>query len=170
MEIYQAIKTRRSVRSYKPDPVPEEILKRLFEAVRLAPSAHNAQAYKFVLVKNPEKKQQLAQAASQEFIARSPIVIAAVSLDPEHMMSNEVPAYSVDAAIAIDHLTLVAASEGLGTCWIGAFDQKKAKKILQVPDEDKVVALLPLGFPADEPRPKARKKLEDIVCSEKFSD
>lgn len=170
MDIYQAIETRRSVRGYKPDPVPDEILKRILEAVRLAPSAHNTQEYKFVLVKNPEKKKQLAQAASQGFIAQAPIVIAAVSLDPEHMMSNEVLAYSVDAAIAIDHLTLVAASEGLGTCWIGAFDQKEAKRILQVPDEDKIVAILPLGFPADKPRPKARKKLEDIVCSEKFSD
>ena len=85
-------------------------------------------------------------------------------------MSNEVPAYSVDVAIAIDHLTLVAASEGLGTCWIGAFDQKEAKRILQVPDGDKIVALLPLGYPADKLEAKVRKKLEEIICFEEFSD
>lgn len=160
MDVHQAIKTRRGVRSYKPDPVPEESLKRILEAARLAPSGHNAQAWKFVVVKDEERKKKLVEAAAgQSFIGEAPVVIAAVSLDPEHIMGCEVPAYAVDLAIAVDHITLAAVEEGLGTCWIGAFSQSKVKQILNIPKEYKVVVLLPLGFAKDEPEPKTRKTL-----------
>lgn len=169
MDVKEAIKQRRSVRSYKPDAVPEESLNRVLEAARLAPSAHNAQAWRFVVVKDEEKKQQLARAAhNQDFVAAAPIVIAAVALEPERMMSCNVPSYAVDLAIAVDHMTLQAVEEGLGTCWIGAFSQEEVKEILGVLEECKVVALLPLGYPADEPRGKMRKRLDEIVSFDSF--
>ena len=171
MDVHEAIKNRRSVRAYKPDPIPEESLEKVLEAARLAPSAHNDQDWKFIVVKDSEKRKQLAEAArSQSFIAEAPVVIVAVALNPERVMSCEVPAYAINLTIAIDHMTLQACEQGLGTCWIGAFSQEQVKKILNIPDQYKVVALLPLGFPADSPKPKTRKGLEEIICYENFNE
>lgn len=171
MQIHEAIKNRRSVRAYKSDPIPEQSLRKVLEAARLAPSAHNDQDWKFIIIKDIKKKKQLAQAArSQSFIAEAPVVIAAVALNPERVMSCEVPAYAINLTIAVDHMTLQACEEGLGTCWIGAFSQEEVKKVLNIPDKYKVVALLPLGFPADSPKPKIRKSLEEIICYENFNE
>ena len=169
MDVFEAIKKRRSVRKYKSEPVPEESLKKILEAARLAPSAHNAQEWKFIVVKDLEKRKKLAEAAlGQSFIAQAPIVIVAVGLNPEHILASGVSAYAVDLAIAIDHMTLTAVGEGIGACWIGAFNQNEVKKILEIPEECKVVALLPLGFPADKPESKSRKSLEEIVSYDDF--
>ncbi len=171
MQVHEAIKNRRSVRAYKSDPIPEQSLRKVLEAARLAPSAHNDQDWKFIIIKDIKKKKQLAQAArSQSFIAEAPVVIAAVALNPERVMSCEVPAYAINLAIAVDHMTLQACEQGLGTCWIGAFSQEEVKKVLKIPDKYKVVALLPLGFPADSPKPKTRKSLEEIICYENFNE
>jgi len=171
MDVHEAIKTRRSVRSYKPDPVPEESLERILEAARLAPSGHNAQEWKFIVVRDDEKRKQLAEDASgQDFISEAPVIIVAVALDPEDVMSSGVPAYAVDLAIAVDYMTLAAVEEGLSTCWIGAFSQSKVKEILDVPRDCKVVVLLPLGFAKDEPGPKIRKSIEEIVCYDSFKE
>ena len=169
MNVYEAIKTRRSVRAYKQDPVPEESLKRILEAARLAPSGHNAQERKFIVVRDDEKRKQLAEDASgQAFISEAPVIIVAVALDPAHIMSSGVPSYAVDLAIAIDHMTLAAVEEGLDTCWIGAFSQSKVKEILDIPEECKVVVLLPLGFAKDELGPKTRKSMKEIICYDSF--
>jgi len=171
MDIYEAIKTRRSVRSYRPKEVSEETLKKIMGAVRLAPSTHNLQEYKFIIVKDQEKKRGLFKAASeQEFINEAPVVIAAVALNPDYMMECNVPAYPVDLAIALDHLTLAAVEEDLGTCWIGAFNQEEVKKILNIPAKYLVVALMTLGTPYDEPGIKSRKNTGDLVCYEEFSE
>lgn len=171
MDIYEAIKKRRSVRNYKSNPVPEENLKRILEAARLAPSAKNKQDWKFIIVKDSEKRKKLSIAArNQEFIAEAPIVIAGVALDPDYIMSCEVPGYALNLAIAMEHIALSAAAEGLGTCWIGAFSQKEVKEILNIPKNYKVAALMPLGFPADQPGPKSRKSLEEITCEENFTE
>ena len=140
----------------------------ILEAARLAPSAHNAQDWKFVVVKNEATRKQLAQAVGQLFIAEAPVIIVAVALDPEHVLSSEVPAYALNLAIAVDHMTLAATALGLATCWIGAFDQQEVKRILEIPEKYKVVALLPLGYPAQPEGKKLRKSLEEIVCWEKF--
>jgi len=122
-------------------------------------------------VKDAKKRKELAEAASgQKFIAQAPVIIIAVSLNPGHLMGSEVPAYAMDLAIALDYMTLVAVEEGLGTCWIGAFSQEKVKKVLNIPDTYKVAALLPLGIPDDEPGVKSRKKTEELVCYEEFSE
>ena len=170
MDLYDAIKTRRSVRQYRDNPVPDDALKNILEAARMAPSAENSQDYKFVIVKDAATKKALAGAAEQRFIAEAPIIIAGVSLKPDHLMDNEVPAYAVDLAIAFDHITLAAVQEDLGTCWIGAFNQDKARRILKIPDKYKIVALMPLGTPYDEPGVKSRKKTSELVSEEFFSE
>jgi len=168
MQVEQAIQQRRSVRSYRAEEVPEEKLHKVLEAARLAPSGHNAQEWRFVVVRDRQKREQLAEAAGQSFIAEAPVVIAAVSLSPDRVMSCEVPSYAVDLAIAVDHMTLQAVELGLGTCWIGAFQQNEAKKVLNIPEPLKIAALLPLGFPADASREKTRKSFKEVVCFDRF--
>jgi len=168
MDVFEAIKNRRSVRDYRAASVPKEKLNKVLEAARLAPSAHNEQEWKFVVVKNLEKRREVSEAAGQSFIAEAPVIIAAVATDPEHIMSSGVPAYAVDLAIAVEHMALQAVEEELGTCWIGAFGQEEVKKVLNIPDEYKVVALMPLGFPTDKPKEKIRKKLDEIVSEDTF--
>jgi len=169
MNVFEAIKNRYSCRSYKKEPVPEEKLKKVLEAARLSPSAHNAQERKFIVVRDVEKRNQLSEAVGQSFVAEAPVIIVAVALDPEDILSSGVPSYALDLAIAVDHMTLAATEEGLGTCWIGAFNQEEVKKILKIPEKYKVVVLMPLGFPADKSGPKSRKNIEEIVCYENFS-
>ena len=171
MNIYEIIEERRSVRDFRADEISEETLKKILGAARLAPSAHNAQEYKFVVVKDAKKKKALAKASSsQRFIATAPVIIVAVALNPEHAMSSGIPAYTIDLAIALDHITLAAVQEDLGTCWIGAFSQEDIKDILNIPKQYKVVALLPLGMPYDDPGVKSRKSLKDLVCYGSFSE
>jgi len=148
----------------------EEKLKKVLEAARIAPSAHNAQDWKFVVVKDQEKRRALAEAADQNFIAQAPIIIVAVGLEPEHLLSSGNPAYAINLAIAVDHMTLAAVEEGLGTCWIGAFSQERVKEILGIPAKYKVVVLLPLGYPSDKPKEKSRKDLSELVCFDKFEE
>jgi nitroreductase len=169
MDVYEAIKTRRSVRAYQEKDIPEDVLKRILEAARLAPSAGNRQQWKFIVVRDPELRKKLVPAANnQQFVGQAPVIIVAVALEPDRVMSCEVPAYAVDLAIAVDHITLAATAEGLGTCWIGAFSQGEVKKVLDIPAHYKVVTLIPLGYPADSPRIKSRKSLEEIVCYDTF--
>ncbi|MGE5572396.1 MAG: nitroreductase family protein [Bacteroidota bacterium] len=171
MDLMDAIKERRSVRAYQDRDVAADKLERVLEAARLAPSASNRQMWKFVVVRDPDRRRLLAEAANgQSFVAQAPVVIAGVALRTGHVMSCEVPSYAVDLSIAMEHIALAAAAEGLGTCWIGAFSQPRAREILGVPDRYKIVALMPLGYPADSPRPKERKTLHDIVCYEGFSE
>ncbi len=168
MDIKEVIQKRYSCRSYKDTPVPDEKLKSILEATRLAPSASNRQPYKFIIVKDKEKREKLAEAAGQNFIAEAAIIIAGVSLEPERIMSCEVPTYAVDVAVAMEHIALQACAEGLGSCWIGAFAQQETKKILEVPEKYKVVTLMPIGYPADSSGPKDRKSLGELVSYEKF--
>jgi nitroreductase len=169
MDVAKAIRDRRSVRSYENKDIPQEVLIKVLEAARLAPSANNRQPWKFVVVREAAKRKALAKAAKeQQFVAEAPVVIAAVALEPERTMTCGVPTYAVDLAIAVDHMTLAAVQQGLGSCWIGAFYQEDVKKLLEIPDECKVAALLTLGYPRDQARFKNRKPLEEIVCYEKW--
>ena len=170
MNVYEAMKARRSVRSYQDKPVPEEVLMRILEAARIAPSAGNRQHWKFVVVTDKEIRKKLAEAANnQRFVGEAPVIIAAVGVNPGKILSCGIPGDPVDVAIAVDHMTLAAVEEGLGTCWIGAFSQEKVCQILGIPSSFKVIELLPLGYPADSPGAKVRKSLKEIVCHEKFS-
>ncbi len=170
MNVHEAIKNRRSVRAYEDKPVPEETLNRILEAARLAPSGNNRQPWKFVVVTDPATRKKLSSAANnQQFVGEAPVVIAAVGLKPDKVMSCGIPGDPVDVAIAVDHITLAAVEQGLGTCWIGAFDQDKTCEILGIPSSYKIIALLPLGYPADKPKTKIRNPLDEIVCYNSFS-
>ena len=168
MDLYEAIETRRSVRSYLDKPVDDEPLHRILEAARLAPSASNRQAWKFIVVRDPAKRQALSRAAEQPFIGQAPVVIAAVSLDPDRLMHCQVPSGPVDCAIALEHVALAAAAEGLGTCWIGHFNQDQCREALSVPPTAKIIELMPLGHPADAPQRKSRKPFDQVICQDAF--
>lgn len=168
MKTIEAIKNRYSCRNYKGKEIPEDKLKKVLKAAQLAPSAHNSQPWKIVVVKKQNLKDRVAQTASQPFIAQASVILACVSTNPDEMMSCQVPSYPVDCAIAMDHLSLRATEEGLATCWIGAFDQKKAKKLLDVPEDNKMVILMPLGYPADSKGKKQRKALDKLICYNQY--
>lgn len=169
MDVMQAIKLRRSVRAYEDKAIEPEKLQAVLDAARCAPSAKNMQEWKFVLVKDAATRQKLVDAAKgQAFVGQAPVVIAACSTAPDYVMSCGNLSSLIDVAIAVDHMTLKAVEEGLGTCWIGAFDQQQVKAILGVPDNVNVVVLLPIGYPADTAGPKSRKLAAEIVCHDKW--
>jgi len=171
MEIQEAIEKRKSIRNYQDKLIPENKLQKVLEAARLAPSGANRQEWKFVVVRDIEKRKQLSKAANgQAHVAGAPVVIAGVATGADRIMMCGVPAYPVDLAIAIDHMTLAAVGQGLGSCWIGAFSQDEARKVMGIPDNYMIVGLLTLGFPADEGRPKTRKSLDEIVCYDTYSE
>lgn len=170
MDVMDAIIQRESVRSYKSTPVEDSKLKLLLEAARLAPSASNRQEWRFVVVTDKKIRQKLmAAAANQRFVAEAPVVIVACAQTDNHVMMCGQPCYPINVAIAVDHITLKAVEEGLGTCWIGAFDEKAVQDILQIPPEIRVVSLLTVGYPQKLRSKKTRKKLDEIVKYEYWS-
>jgi nitroreductase len=159
MNVMDAIKTRKSVRSFLDKPVEHEKLSAVLEAARLAPSASNRQEWRFVIVREPEIRKQLAAVAGgQAFVGEAPVLIVACAETDGHVMRCGQLSYPIDVAIALDHMSLAAVELGLGTCWIGLFDEKKVKELLHIPDAIRVVELMPLGYPAD-PSAIAKKRL-----------
>jgi len=169
MDVFTAIRQRSSVRAYKATDVEEDKLKKILEAARLSPSASNRQEWKFIVVKNKETKKKLAKAAfGQSFIGEAPIVIVACGTETKAIMACGQPAYTVDVSIACAFMILQAYELGLGTCWIGAFKEDETKKILNIPEHVRVVAMTPVGYPNEPPSAKSRKSLNQIVCYEKY--
>ncbi|MGQ3683701.1 MAG: nitroreductase family protein [Candidatus Loosdrechtia sp.] len=164
MDIYNVIKARRSIRSYKRDPVEEEKLYRILEAARLAPSAANRQPIFFVVVKEEKIKQQLKLVYREEWFYTAPIIICACSIPEKAWRRNDGKNYAdVDATIAMDHLILAATAEGLGTCWIAAFQAPLLKSILNLPSGIEPLAITPVGYPLNIPEPTHRKPMEDFL-------
>ena len=165
MEVIDAIKTRKSIRAYLDKPVEEEKLDLLMQAARLAPSASNRQEWRFVIVRDAETRKKLIPAAgNQAFVGQAPVVLVACADTDGHLMTCGQACYPIDLAIALDHITLRAVELGLGTCWIGHFHEREVKKILGIPDEIRVVELMPVGYPVDPARiEKKRLSLEEIV-------
>ncbi len=171
MELYDAIKNRYSVRDYDSTPIAEDKLLRVLDAGRLAPSGNNRQDLKFVVVRDEKVKAAIAEAAEQPFIATAPVVIAGVSTNNDRMMFCDVHSGAVNCSIALDHMTLAAVQEGLGTCWIGHFHQDKCREILGVPAEGRIIEMLTLGHPGKPGGPTTtRKPIEEVVCWDKFGD
>jgi len=175
MDFYEVIETRRSVRDYKPEPIPDNILKKILNSARIAPSGSNRQPWKFIIIKDEKiKKKMIPLCEGQSFVAEAPILIVACGKNIHYNRGGWMGDYSmiVDVAIAVDHLTLSARAEGLGTCWIGSFDNEGIKKLLRIPKDIQVIALTPLGYPAKANvfTPTAdRKKLEEIICYDIWS-
>lgn len=164
MDIYEIIQKRRSVRSYKPDPVPDEKLNKILEAARLAPSAANRQPVYFIVIKNKKIKEALKKAYMEEWFYTAPVIICACSvLDRAWKRSDGKNYADIDAAIAMDHLILAATTEGLGTCWVAAFKEPVVKSILNLSPGFEPLAMTPLGYPFVIPEPTFRKPIEDMV-------
>lgn len=165
MDVYEAIHLRKSVRAYQDRDIPEDTLLKILDAARHAPSASNRQEWRFVVVRDEKKRSQLAQATfEQGFVSQAPVVLVCCAQTDNHVMSCNQLCYPIDVAIAVDHITLCAAAEGLGTCWIGAFGEQGVKEVLGIPGDIRVVALLPLGYPRDPSKmAKRRLPIEKIV-------
>jgi len=168
--VMQAIQTRKSVRAFLDRPVEDEKLRKVLEAGRLAPSASNRQEWRFVIVRNPETRKHLAEiAGQQDFVGQAPVLIVACAETDGYTMRCGQPCYPIDVAIALDHITLAAVEQGLGTCWIGKFDEQKVKDCLGIPEGVRVVELMPLGYPADaSPVEKRRLPIDAIVKYERW--
>src|SRR4030042_63677 len=138
MDVFEAIKNRRSIRKYLPENIPKEKLETVLEAARLAPSAANRQPWRFVIVQNEDKKQALAQAANNQMFVKdaTAIVVAIGDTDISAKWCEK------DTMIALEHMVLAATALGYGTCWIGAFNEETVKSMLKIPERAKVVALL----------------------------
>lgn len=171
MDVMDAIQQRYSVRKYTPEGVEDEVLGRIMEAARLAPSASNVQEWRFVLVTDPNKRRALREAAQgQRFVEQAPVVIVACAETDERQMACGQYAYSIDVAIAMEHIALQAVNEGLGTCWIGAFNEEMAREVVGAPASVRVVQLMTLGHPEGEAGPKNRKELSEIVRREDWEN
>jgi len=169
--ILDAILKRRSVRSYLNKEVEEEKLREVLEAGRLAPSACNIQPWKFVVVRNEETKRKMVRAcANQKFVGEAPVLIVGCITEKGFLMGGWYDSNILDLGIALDHMTLQAVNLGLGTCWIGAFNEEEVKDILGIPTNVRVGAILTLGYPSnDNTFEKDRKTFEEVVSFETFS-
>ncbi|MEM2105981.1 MAG: nitroreductase family protein [Candidatus Bathyarchaeia archaeon] len=172
MDVFEAVQQRRSVRAYDSTPVPKDKLMKILEAARLAPSAGNVQPWHFVVVTDYEKRRKIAESGRfARFLAEAPVVI--VGCGDERASPKW---YVVDVAIAMQNMVLTATSEGLGTCWIGDFDEKLVKELLRIPENYHVVALLAVGYSREKfdiqgkilHLVRRRKKLKNIVSFEEF--
>lgn len=179
MDFYEVIKKRQSVRVYKSDPIPDNVLTRVLEAFRAAPSWANTQPWELVLVTESEIKKQLQQTLSENnpaisAIADAPVLVCAVGITGRSgcykgkPMTDRGDWVMFDMGIAAEHLALAAAAEGLGTVHVGLFDFQKAGEILDLPENRTVIELIPLGYSDYTPREVPRKPLQDFVFKNKY--
>jgi nitroreductase len=165
MDILEVIKTRRSIRKYRPEPISEDDINRILEAVRWAPSAGNSQPWKFIVIRSKEVKENLAAALpTGSFISDAPLGIAVV-LNPR---ASKRPVE--DGAAATQNMLLEAHSLGLGACWIGCYGTEKeviGKRILDIPEEDRLLSIISIGCPAESPE-KTRRELPEITFTDKY--
>jgi nitroreductase len=157
METKETIRNRRSIRKYKTKEIPQEDLLRVLEAARLAPSGANRQPFQLIVVTDTEKKKGLVPLCkNQHFVEEASVFIAGVD-DPQQKWNR------VDLSIALDHLSLAALEMGLGTCWVGAFDQEKLAAYLNVPKDRVVTVCMALGYPDESPEARSRKSMNELV-------
>ncbi|MDR4508980.1 MAG: nitroreductase family protein [Candidatus Brocadiaceae bacterium] len=207
MDVKKAISKRRSIRKFKPDPVPDDLIQQLLESARLAPSGSNTQPWRFIVIKSLETRLKLQAACyNQRHVGNAPVIIACcadikafgefperveelieVGALPEKSREVFVPALkkggmSADSKwhlliaatgntdIAIEHMVLQAVELGLGTCWVRWFEDSRVKAILEIPKDIEIIALLPVGYPAEDPPQRPRFTLEQIAYNEKYGE
>jgi len=172
MELEEAIKGRRSIRAFKPQDVPEKTVEKLIDAARHAPSAGNIQPWEFVIARKQGIKKKLAQAANQVFVEEAPVVIVVCADENRASMGyghrGETLYCIQDTAAATQNILLTAYSLGLGTCWVGAFDENQAKKALRTPNGIRPVAMIPVGYPNKTASQRNRRPLRQIIHYEGF--
>lgn len=173
MEFLEIVQKRRSLRSYAPTPVEPEKLNYVLECARLAPSWKNFQGWRFIVVKDPETRQALADSLTEgnpgrKVLVQSPIAIVLCAIPDDSEVWEGKDYMLLDAGLAMEHLILAATEQGLGTCWEGLFYEDMARKALNIPENVRVVAFTPLGYASEERRPRPRKSLDEIVFYEKW--
>lgn len=174
MDLFKVIEKRRSIRRFKPEPMAKDDLKKILEAGRLAPSGGNRQPWYFIVVRDLETKRALSIAANnQKFIVDTNTVIVALGkpgtiTKPLYKLSSTRIPHKQDPMIAIEHMILAATALGYGTCWIGAFNENEVRKILKIPENLAVIALLPVGIPDESPPPRPRKPFKEIFFKESY--
>ena len=172
------VKGRRSVRRFRNEPVARDLIEKCVEAARFAPSAENLQPWRFLVFDEPQLKNALAGAAFSgiyrvtNWASKAPVLVVVLA---ERKLATQIGSllqgsqwWLLDVGIAGEHFVLQAQELGLGTCWIGAHDEQIAKEVLGVPENVRVVAMTPLGYPGQEPGPKTRKSLDRIVCYDRW--
>lgn len=170
MDVFEAVKTRRSTRKYEDKGVEKEKLAKILESARLSPSACNNQPWHFIVVKERKTRESLFPAYPREWFKKPPVIIVACATpEAAWIRLDGEPFWKVDVAIAVQDMILVAHELGLGTCWICAFDENKVKDALTIPEEVRVVALLPLGYPSEHKGAITdRKGLKEIIHQERW--
>jgi len=167
MEFFELIEKRYSVRAYRSKPIEEEKLQKVLDAARMAPTADNRQPFRFIVIHTQGRESELRRVYDREWFFKAPVVICACAVPDGAWTRIDGKNYSdVDTTIAMDHLILAAADLGLGTCWVAAFDPSAAREVLGLSENEEPVAFTPLGYPADEPKPKKRKALSDLISYE----
>ena len=159
MSLLELIFSRRSIRRYENRGVPDEVLQQILEAGRQAPSAVNRQPIRFVVVKDQDLLEKLCNNIIVRFVKKAPVAIVGCA-DTTSLLTGKWAV--VDAAIAMQNMVIAAWSLGIGSCWIGACNKKKIKRLLKIPDKWKVVALLTFGYPAEHPKKRKKKPFEKL--------
>ncbi len=159
------ILTRRSIRRYETKEIPEEVLRQILEAGRQAPSAANRQPIRFVIVKDRDLLKILCDTLITRFVKAAPLAIVGCA-DVESLLTGKWAV--VDATIAMENMVIAAWTLGIGSCWIGACNEKKVKGLLKIPDRWKIVALITLGYPAEQPKPRNKKPFEELFSLNSF--
>lgn len=169
MEFNELIRKRYSVRAYRPDPIEDEKLAAVLDSARLAPTAANRQPFKIIVIHTAGRKEELGKIYRQDWFVQAPLLICAVGVPRQGWIREDRRRYlDVDVAIVMDHLILAATDLGLGTCWVAAFNEQAARAALVLPDDVIPLIFTPLGYPADEPGPKGRKSLSELVSYERW--
>ncbi len=168
MDFWDVVRQRRSIRAFTSDPVDDATVQRILQAINLAPSAGNRQAYEVYLVRDAATRRALARAAlDQDFVAQAPVVLVFCAHPYRSAMrygERGINLYCIqDATIATTYAMLAATDLGLATVWVGAFDDEMARQAIKAPREHQPVAILPIGHAGEKPRPTSRRPLEDIV-------
>lgn len=169
MDTLETIMARHSVRGYRPDPVDDDTLTRLLEAARQAPTAANRQPFRLIVLHTRGREEEIRRIYGRAWFVEAPLVIAVVAVPGEAWRRvDDKPYDEVDATIAMDHLILAAASLGLGTCWVAAFDPRAAREVLGLPDDVEPIAFTPVGYPAKDPAATSRRPLAELVRYERW--
>lgn len=169
----ECIRERRSVRDYKPDPIPEETIKEIIEAATHAPSSGNVQDWEFIIIRNLETKTKIAAAAwEQDFIARAPVVLVVCSdldrISAAYGTRGET-LYSIqNTSAAIQNLLLAAWEKEVGSCWVGAFNESTLRDILVLPTNIRPLAIITLGYPAEVSKKPRRRSVKEVLHMERW--
>jgi len=164
MSLIDTILSRRSIRRYEQKEIPKDILSKILEAGRQAPSAANRQPWHFIVVDDLGVKNALSKGMFNRFIKDAPVTI--VGCAHKDLIAGKWAVIST--TIALQNMVIAAWALRVGSCWIGDFDEEKAKELLGIPEKWRIVALVSLGYPAEEPQPKNRKSVEEISSFNKF--